>query len=251
MLALQRGLAAHLRDPQGVAAPESIEPRRLAIYRRLLFNNLSNLYCRNFPVIRRLFDDAEWDALIRDFMIHQRPSTPMFTQIGSEFVCFLQQRGERGNEDPPWLAELAHWEYLETCVRLHSAEPQDVEIDGEVDLLDGTPLINPTLKLAGYQWPVHRIGPDYRPEFPEPHWLAVWRRRDDEVRFVRVNALTAGLIEMLLEPGMSSSGRECLRSIADQVGQPTVKVIEAGLQIMETLRSREIILGARRAAETQ
>jgi hypothetical protein len=44
--------------PTGAAAPEGVEDRRLAIYRRLFFNNLSNLFRRNFPVIRKLYESA-------------------------------------------------------------------------------------------------------------------------------------------------------------------------------------------------
>ncbi|MEN1729203.1 MAG: DNA-binding domain-containing protein, partial [Pseudomonadota bacterium] len=60
LLELQRRFAGHLRDPDNVPPPEGIEDRRLAIYRRLFFNNLSNLFARNFPVIRKLTEDDDW-----------------------------------------------------------------------------------------------------------------------------------------------------------------------------------------------
>jgi len=39
----QRRLTAHLRDPEANPAPEGVEDRRLGIYRRLVFGNLSRL----------------------------------------------------------------------------------------------------------------------------------------------------------------------------------------------------------------
>jgi uncharacterized protein len=244
LLAIQHKLGAHLRDPEHAAAPEGVEARRLAIYRRLFFNNLSNLFRRNFPVIRKLYDQAGWDALIRDFMVHQRPSTPMFTEIGSEFVQFLEDRLARGQGDPPWLVELAHWEYLETQARLDPSDPSDPAIDQHLDLRANTVVINPTLRLAQYQWPVHQIGPEFQPDQPAATWLAVWRRRDDEVRFMKINALTARLIETLATANPGSTTTDCLNQLAEEVGRPAPEVLAAGDQLLVSLHRRELVLGA-------
>ena len=50
---LQTSFAAHIRDPQNVAAPEGIEDRRMSVYRNLFFNNICNLLSSNFPVLIR------------------------------------------------------------------------------------------------------------------------------------------------------------------------------------------------------
>lgn len=245
LLALQQRFAGHLRDPDGVAAPEGLEERRLAIYRRLFFNNLNNLFARNFPVIRKLFDQSAWDAVIRDFMIAHRPTTPLFTEIGSEFVDYLQNT-RKAADDPPWLAELAHWEYLETCVRLAEADPQAVQVTTEPDLLEGIPVANPTLRLARYAWPVNRIGPNYRPSQPEPEplLLAVWRHRNDRVGFMKLNTLAAHLIDRI-QSADGQTGRSLLETIAEQIAQPAPKVIAAGRDLLESLQQREVLLGSR------
>jgi uncharacterized protein len=246
MLEAQRRFADHLRDPQGKAAPEGIEVRRIAVYRRLFFNNLRNLFARNFPVIRKLYGDSDWDTIIRDFMIHHRPSTPLFTEIGQEFVDYLENTRDAGHDDPPWLAELAHWEYLETTVRLHAADIDAVEVASETDLLDHCPVLNPTLAIGQYQWPVHRIGPDFRPDTPEssPVLLATYRRRDDKVAFMKINALTAHLLSNL-QSADHQPGRSVLESIAEDINQPAEQVIESGTQLLTTLHHRQIILGSR------
>ncbi|MER8170573.1 HvfC/BufC family peptide modification chaperone, partial [Acinetobacter baumannii] len=41
--AQQRAVTAHLRDPDHIAAPEGMDPRRLAIYQRLVFNTVLGL----------------------------------------------------------------------------------------------------------------------------------------------------------------------------------------------------------------
>ncbi len=247
LLALQQRFASHLRDPEHVPPPDGIEPRRMAIYRRLFFNNLSNLFARNFPVIRQLYSEPEWQAIIREFMIDHRARTPLFTEIGSEFVDFLDQRAIDQPDQPPWLAELAHWEYLETCVRLDaSLLPEQASEPGQSDaeLLARSFTINPSLRIGNYRWPVHRIGPDSPvPCEPasDPVLLAVYRRRNDRVAFMQINALTASLLNDLADAPETPIGK-LLETLAESLGQPTERVLASGRQLVRTLLEREVLL---------
>jgi len=244
---LQRRFAGHLRDPSAVPAPEGLEDRRLAIYRRLFFGNLDNLFSKNFPVLRGILDDARWKALVRHFMIEHRPTTPMFTRIGREFVRFLEQA--QPNDLPPFALELAHWEFLETTVRLAEADPGAVEADEHGDLLAAAPRINPTLQLAEYRWPVHEIGPDRQPRVApdQPTILAAWRRRNDRTGFMRLNRVTARLLALADErPG--HSGRALLEAVAAEMNAPDVEaIVRAGHDALDHLRKREVVLGTRPA----
>src|SRR6056297_2377753 len=149
---LQAAFAAYLRDPDNNPAPEGVEERRLAIYRRLFFGNLRNLMAKNFPVLRRMLDDAEWDRLIRELMVTHRSTTPLFPEIGSEMLEFLNASGEQWFQARPWMAELAQWEYLETLARLHEGEVAESEqMDAEV--LKRSIELNPTLQMARFAWP--------------------------------------------------------------------------------------------------
>ena len=56
----QYAFAAHIRDPDHTVAPAGIEDRRMAIYRKLFFNNLYNLLGTFFPVIRDIHSDPHW-----------------------------------------------------------------------------------------------------------------------------------------------------------------------------------------------
>ncbi|NBB92716.1 MAG: DUF2063 domain-containing protein [Gammaproteobacteria bacterium] len=246
LLELQRRFADHLRNPEGVAAPEGPEERRLAIYRRLFFGNLNNLFSKNFPVLRRIVDDKRWRSLIREFMTEHRPSTPMFTEIGREFVRFLQERQPR--DLPPFALQLAHWEYLETCVRLAEADPRAVDCDPDGELLEAPIVLNPTLRLAKYEWPVHEIRADYLPEAPleQDLILAAWRTREDRPGFMKLNAVTARLLE-LIEAQPTSSGRDILERIAREMGSSdTAAIVASGLTMLERLHRRELVLGTRK-----
>ncbi|QOC21502.1 putative DNA-binding domain-containing protein [Wenzhouxiangella sp. AB-CW3] len=243
LLRLQRQFAGHLRDPESVSAPEGVEDRRMAIYRRLFFGNLRNLMAKNFPVLRRLVDDDGWDRLIRQFMVAHRAQTPMFTEIGSEFVRFIEQ--QRPDDLPPFATELVHWEYLETVVRLHEADLAAVAADPDSDLLARAPTLNPTMQLGIYRWPVHQIGPEFQPDapLPSPIVLAACRKRDHRIGFMRFNPVTARLVERIGEHE-NQSGREHLLAIAGELGAPDPEaIVQSGAAMLEKLRAGEFVLG--------
>jgi len=241
-LRLQAEFAAHLRDPENCPAPAGVEDRRMAVYRRLFFGNLRNLMARNFPVLRRLLDDAEWDRLIRELMAEHRSTTPLFPEIGSELLAFLADRGDRWLADRPWMAELVHWEYLETCARLHEADPPEpCPHDSERSAY--RPVLNPTLKMARYQWPVHQLRPDFVPDQPleQPVNLLVYRRHDDQVAFERVNDFTLQFL-LRMQSNADSTGLVLLQALAEELDiSPPDRVIEAGFGMLQRLSQREVI----------
>ncbi|WP_376697182.1 HvfC family RiPP maturation protein [Wenzhouxiangella sp. EGI_FJ10305] len=248
LLALQRQFAGHIRDPEHIQAPDGPEDRRLAIYRRLFFGNLSNLFSKNFPVLHRIVERERWQSLIREFLVEHRSTTPMFTEIGREFVRFLEE--DKPDGLPPFALELAHWEFLETCVRLAEADPTRVSCDPEGDLLPAPIELNPTLRLAQYQWPVHEISPDNQPRQPleQPLILAAWRRRNDRTGFMKLNAVTARLLEIIdQEPELS--GQAALEKIAGEMRAPDPQaIVQSGRSMLDRLREREVILGSRSSA---
>ena len=97
--------------------------------------------------------------MVRDFMVRHRSLTPLFTEVGQEFLEYLQQEREPQPDDWPFMLELAHYEYVELAVAISTADEQLGEFDPNGDLLRGRPLVGPTAWNLSYQWPVHTIGP--------------------------------------------------------------------------------------------
>ena len=114
----QFALSRHLRDPSH-PPPPGIEERRLAIYRDLFFNNIESLLAGNFPVIRQTLRDDAWRRLVRSFYARHRSQTPLFPEIAREFIRFLETR--TGDGDPPWLRELAHYEWVDLALQIARA----------------------------------------------------------------------------------------------------------------------------------
>ncbi|PKL95305.1 MAG: DUF2063 domain-containing protein [Gammaproteobacteria bacterium HGW-Gammaproteobacteria-8] len=242
LAALQKRFSDHIRDPDRNPAPEGIEDRRMAIYRRLFFNNLSGLFGKNFATARKIIPESAWNQLIRAFMVEHRPTTPLFPEIGREFVRFLADHLEH-YEQWPWLAELCHWQVLATSVRNDNSEPNSVAVEPDGDLMADRPLLNPTLRLAQYQWPVHQIRKGRVPDRPKATLLAVWRLRDDRIGRLQINPVTARMLERLQE-NVAASGHVVLNELAAELAHPDpAALLEHGRALLESLRAQDVLLG--------
>lgn len=242
---LQYAFTRHLRDPESVPAPADIEDRRMAIYRRLLFRNIENFLAGSFPVLRKLLPDDRWLAMARDYFKRHQATNPLFPQMPTEFLKYLDQERDDA-DDPPWLVELAHYEWLETSTAIDPRDIDMVGIDADGDLLNGVPAVNPLANAVAYQWPVHRLSPDFIPaETPaEPTYLVVYRNHDDKVGFMELNPVSARLLNLIqLQP---QTGRRQLEQIAVELRHPNPEVvIEGGQQTLNLMHERGILLGTR------
>ncbi len=243
----QYAFAAHIRQPDRNPAPEGIEDRRLAIYRELFYNNVEGFLSNGFPVLRELTDDDDWHAMVRDFFANHRCHSPLFMEISREFLTYLEQeRGEREN-DFPFLRELAHYEWVELALSVAESDPGQID-DPDGDLLEGIPVLSSLAWPLCYQYPVHRISPDYQPDKPadQPVYLMVYRDGNDDVGFMELNAISARLFS-LLQDDDTLTGRRALEQIATELNHPRPGVvIDGGREILQAWRQRDIVLGVNR-----
>lgn len=245
----QYAFAAHIRDPQHVAAPGGIEDRRMAIYRKLFFNNLYSLLGTFFPVLRKIHSDADWQRFIRGFMVHHEAQTPYFLQLPEEFLDYLQHEFEPTEADYPFLVELAHYEYVELALSVSEDETDLSGVDPDGDLLRGVPVKSVVAWAFAYHYPVHRISPDFLPAESEatPVYLALYRNRDDDVGFLELNAVTAALLEDIDNNVEGLTGEALLRRLAAKINYPDADaLIEHGAAALREMRELDILAGARR-----
>lgn len=243
----QLAFTAHIRDPRNAPRPEGIPPERMSVYNELFFNGIDSHFSANFPVLREITPDARWEAMIRDFFVRHRCSTPLFTGIGLEFLEYLEQEREPEEDDWPFMLELAHYEYVELAVAVSDADLDMAEYGPNGDLLRGRPVVAPTAWNLSYHYPVHRIGPDFLPDAPgtELTHLVVYRDRQDEVHFLEINPVTQRLLTLLKE-NPQLSGLEVLKQIADELQHPQPDtVIAHGKQLLQDLHERNVVLGSR------
>ncbi len=234
-------MARYVRDPQHNAPPPGIEARRLAVYRQLFFGNVESLLSGGFPVIRASLGPKNWQALIQSFYADYRCQTPLFTEISGEFVAFLEAGGGAALDLPPWLAELAHYEWVEAALLL--SDERSPAHDPEGDLLEGVPVLSNLAWPLAYQWPVSEIGPKYLPhEAPEQPTLVLARRgADKNVHFSRLAPLAHALLVSLQE--RRCSGRQHLEGLAEAIGVDGAAILPQGLALLENLRAQGVVLG--------
>ena len=241
---LQRDFAAHIRDPDRHAPPTDVEDRRMAIYRRLFFNNISSLLAGNFPVLRGLYNDERWRRLVREFYAEHRCRTPLFPEVAKEFLRHLQERKGR-EDDPTFLLELAHYEWVELALSLDERDLGDIALDAEGDLLAGRPILSPLAWALSYRYPVQRIEPGFQPAEPpgEATHLLVYRDRHDDVKFMQLNEVTRLLLQQLRD-APQRTGAQQLQRVAKAIGHPDPqRVLAAGAQVLADLRERDVVLG--------
>lgn len=249
----QRVLGAWIRDPANAPAPAGIEARRLKIYRELFFNNIEGMLAGSFPVIRQTLDGERWQALVRGFYRDHPARTPLFTELAREFVRYLQDRAGADVDatseprDPPWLATLAHYEWIELALQISELRADSVPHDPTGDLLAGRPLLSPLAWPLEYPWPVHRIGPQFQPDAApdSPTWLLLQRDAAGEVRFQQLSALTFRLLQRLDQhPGLD--GRAQLRALAEEAAAASLEdFIEHGAAMLQQLHRDGTIPGIR------
>lgn len=238
----QLELTRHLRDPANVPGPAGIEDRRLGIYRELLFNNIESLLGGNFPVIRTLLGEHRWRELVRDFYRDHRSQTPLFPEIAREFLRYLESLPQL---DPPFLGELAHYEWVELALQISEARIEDVAHDPDGDLLEGIPVLSPLAWPLAYRWPVQRVGPEFQPVAPPetPTLLLLRREADGQVRFSELSPLAYRLLERMGE-ATSLSGRAQLQALAAEAGAPADDAfIEQGRRLLVQMRTNGVLLG--------
>ncbi|GAB2521724.1 HvfC family RiPP maturation protein [Lysobacter humi (ex Lee et al. 2017)] len=245
-LAARDALGAWIRDPENAPPPAGIEPRRLKIYAELFYNGIEGMLAQAFPVIRATLGDAAWHALVRDFMREHPARTPLFTELARELLRYLESRAESDRGDPPWLPELAHYEWIEMALQISEASIDDVPHDLQGDLLAGRPALSPLAKPLAYAWPVHRIAPGQVPVAPELTLLLVRRMPDGGIAFSALSPLTYRLLQ-LVDEAPEATGQALLEALAAEAAAPdTSAFVRQGATMLETLRADGTLLGTRR-----
>ena len=215
----------------------------MQIYLNLFYNNIENFLASGFPVAKKVLGEDRWHQIVREF-VHRHPSeSPYFLEISQEFLTFLNDR--KGDDLPGFLLELTHYEWVELALSVDERDLPTSGFDPQGDLLEQPVVVSPLIWCLAYRWPVHQIGPEHVPESPpaQSTELIVYRRSDDQVRFMSVNSVTLRLVELLRE---NQPGRDALDTLVAELQQVDSKVAyEQGIATLRRLRDAQIVLGSK------
>ncbi len=238
----QYAFAAYIRDPLHNPAPPDVKPERVAMYRELFFNNINNFISTSFPVLKTILDESHWLELTQDFFARHRSTTPYFSDFAEEFLKYLRE--ERHNpQDPPFLLELAHYEWVELALELAEGEAPLPSLALEQNPLDCMITLSDVAWPLAYYFPVQRISRDYQPAEPplDATLLVVYRDREDKVHFVELNPPTYRLLQLLETEGRLPT-KQCLLQIATEMGTSnTDSILTFGAEIIRDLANRGVL----------
>lgn len=243
----QYEFAANIRNPERNVAPADVDDARMAVYRELFFNNVEDFMASSFPVLREIYSEEKWIAMIRDYFSRHLSHTPYFPQMPSEFVDYLQNERSGVASDPPFLLELAHYEWMELVLSYSDEEPDWKTIDPDADLLANIPVVSPLAIPLSYEFPVHEISEDNQPELPGENLthIVVYRDKKDEVHFLEINTATQRLLQLFSE-NEKLTGKEALEIVAKEMNHPDpLVVINGGQSILADLRDKGVLLGTK------
>ncbi len=239
----QAAFTDYLRNPKACSVPEGVVPERIDIHRELMFNNISSFLETSFPVLRSIFDDDAWKSLCQDYFLVHHSKTPYFSEIPEEFLSYLQDERVPLVEDPPFILELAHYEWVEMALAISLDEQPKVS-----DELTQAPLtteiaLSPLAWPLAYQYPVHLICSDFMPQQPPEAatFLLVYRDNDLDVNFIEMTALTFRLLQLLQQQPVWLLD-DCLKGLSGEFADFKPGVIyNGGLEILQNLAARGIV----------
>jgi hypothetical protein len=245
LLHQQTTMGLYLRDPEHNAPPTEMDPVRAQVYRDLVFANLSSLLSGTFPVLLKILGDEHWRLLVRIFLRDYRARTPKFGEIAQEFVEFLAA-GPQALSDGPWppfMVELAHYEWVEMALQQSDAEPL---VGGDATLLlDRALQVSPLAWPLAYAWPVQLLGPDYQPDAlpDQPTLLLVRRAEDWSVKFSGLSPLAWRLLQRIGEfPGLTGFAQ--LQGLAVEAGAVgSLEFLEGGLALLRQMHEEGVVGG--------
>lgn len=240
LLQIQRAFTEHLRNPDVVPVPEGLDERRMGIYSGLIFSNLSSLLSDFFPVIKSLLTDDQWHQLVRDYFIGHQSQTPYFPEIAEEFVSYLST-AQLTSDYPTFMTELAHYEWVELALFMMDEELPDAPLSEE-SLRESSVSLSPLAQPLAYNYPVHRISPDFRPSDPTPTFLLVLRDPTENVRFFELQPLAFQFLSDLQQQE-SLKPSDWLTATATQLGASDVsQFVDQGLALLDTFNQHHAFI---------
>lgn len=192
----QLAFIEHLKNPEVNGFDKGIEDRRLKIYRELFFNNIKGFLSSGFPVLQSLYSETAWDHIARQFFAQHRCRSPYFIDISKEFVEYLSNTYQLTDNDPLFLLELAHYEWMELAISVRKQNKELTPWDGKSAVEDIQ--LSELASVVSYQFPVHLIRQTFQPtQAGETVYLVIHRDDQFEVGFTLINTLTAHLLQII------------------------------------------------------
>ncbi len=193
-------------------APEGIDARRMAVYRRLCIDSLDSLLAGSLPRLQAQLGDACWRDTVEHYYARHACHTPLFPQIAGEFAAWLGVQADLAL--PGWVAELAHYESTQQALHIEARDtgqqPLHAPQAGSVLAL------SPLVRVLGYQWPVHEDAGQNGAPTTMPTLLLLRRLGDFSLQVQELSPLAYALLSAFGDDG--ARAEDALQVLADLHG---------------------------------
>lgn len=240
---VQNEFMAHIREPNKYPCPTDVEDRRMAIYRELFFNNINGFVSSAFPVLKTLYNEQQWQVLVRQFFSEHDCQSPYFLDIAQEFITYLATSYVPKESDPLFMLALAHYEWIELDIAVIQADPQQIPLTAN-KLTQSSIYLSKTARNLSYDYPVQHINQVFQPQqaSEQPHYFVVYRDIGDEVQFLATNAMTAMLL-FIIDSNPGSTFEYICQQVSKQVPQFSCEQLTQGaLSTLTAMVERQIIV---------
>jgi len=253
---LQTQFSAHIRNPEKVAyAPSQekpVEARRLQAYQELFFNNLEGFFTQIFPVCVEILGRTRWLQIIREYMVKHNSHTPLFHELGEEFLLFLESEFSPLESDPPFLLELAHYEWVELALSTSTEVGFDsiykADDTGEASVLeadlDQSYKLSPVAWPLAYQWPVHQLSKTFQPSEKSEAvtTLLVYRHENEALEeVVDFMTLTPLLYQWLMILEECPTARVAFEKVAESYPLTPEQLVDSAQAVLNDLVALNIL----------
>ena len=236
----QFALARHLRDPLGIPAPVGIRQVDASICTQEMVKHLRDVLEPAFPVTQALLGEDMWEHAVRLFLKDAPNHTPWASTTQRAFVEHVCESPEMQHL-PAWLQDLAHFEWLQNAVS--TAPVQWPRCDAIADVMQHPVVLNPTHVEASYEWPVHSIDTEHKPDDMQSTYVSMLRDMDDELHVFESSVFRGQLLDLLRD---GQTGEQAFMALARWLSHPEPEAfVREGAELMAQLQREGIVLGAR------
>ena len=202
--AFQETLARAVRQGSADAdANTPLDAERLAVYARLVRNNINGFIQRCYPQAARYADPEQWAAAKEAFVAEGSAHSPYFQDIPGEFLAYCRQVFRL----PEHLLELMRFEHSQLLAET-APTPPDNSFEWDEDTLFR---LSPAALLADYPFDPSAETPDFQ---ADPATLLVWQDNEGSVYHSRLDPVDAVLLAAAANPLSQTQICERLAAVA-------------------------------------
>jgi hypothetical protein len=172
-----------------------------------------------------------WSLTVRLFLKDAPCHVPWATSVQRAFVTHVCA-GVDMRHLPAW---------LQTAVSTASVTWPAYDASG--DTMHHAVVLNPTHVEAAYEWPVHGIDTDHKPDDMQSTYVSMLRDPQDELHVFDSSVFRGQLLDLLRE---GQTGEQAFMVLAMWLSHPEPEAfVREGAQVMAQLQREGVVLGTR------